>query len=133
MTPKEHQELLKNQIFNSYNTEPIQKSTQEEEIGKTKDVEAEKAGDVIVKAGEGSKGGKIIGHTRRGKPIYDTFEHKAHKKFIKNEHGEAAGIHMSLSRNLMHEADNPKFNREECLKLMKHHDEQFDKHLAASR
>ena len=45
----------------------------------------------IVKGGEGSKGGKIIGHTKSGKPIYKTsIPHSFHKDFTPEEHSEAA-------------------------------------------
>jgi hypothetical protein len=49
----------------------------------------EKAMEVAFeKGGEGSRGGKIIGHTKSGKPIYDQFGHDAHVKFTKEEHQE---------------------------------------------
>lgn len=50
----------------------------------------------LEKGGEGSKGGKIIGHTKSGKPIYDTFGHSAHKSFTSEEHREAMKIHSEL-------------------------------------
>jgi len=39
----------------------------------------------LEKVGEGSKGGKIIGHTKSGKPIYDIANHESHSKFTKEE------------------------------------------------
>jgi hypothetical protein len=41
-------------------------------------------------AGEGSKGGKVIGHTKSGKPIYESFAHPAHADFTPEEHMSAA-------------------------------------------
>ena len=37
--------------------------------------------DELAKGGEGSRGGKIIGHTKSGKAIYDHFDHPGHKDF----------------------------------------------------
>lgn len=51
MTPQQNKELIKARIHASYN--PISQ------------------GDEIQKGGEGSKGGKVIGHTKSGKPIYE--------------------------------------------------------------
>lgn len=52
--------------------------------------------DVIIKShvsGEGSRGGKIIGHTRSGKPVYDTHDHSSHSNFSAHEHMDAARHH----------------------------------------
>jgi hypothetical protein len=51
--------------------------------------------DEIQKAskGEGSRGGKVIGHTKSGKPIYGSVTpHKDHKGFSKDDHKEAAEL-----------------------------------------
>jgi len=45
---------------------------------------------LLEKGGEGSKGGKIIGHTRSGKPIYDTYGHSAHRDFTAQDHKDAS-------------------------------------------
>jgi len=50
------------------------------------------------KSGEGSRGGKVIGHTRSGKPIYDNPSHEGHKNFDHNDHAEAANLHRDLYR-----------------------------------
>lgn len=47
----------------------------------------------IVKGGEGSRGGKIIGHTKSGKPIYDTFHHPGHESFTIEDHKDAVDAH----------------------------------------
>ena len=45
--------------------------------------------------GEGSKGGKIIGHTKSGKAVYEKHnaDHKEYKEFKVADHIDAAGIH----------------------------------------
>ena len=43
--------------------------------------------------GEGSRGGKIIGHTSSGKPIYASHNHPTHKEFKSEDHYEAAKAH----------------------------------------
>lgn len=50
-----------------------------------------------AKQGEGSRGGKIIGHTRSGKPIYDEVGHSAHASFSPEEHGDASSTHSQIS------------------------------------
>jgi hypothetical protein len=48
------------------------------------------AGEILTKAkGEGSKGGKVIGHTKSGKAIYEA-EHASHRAFTKEDHQDAA-------------------------------------------
>jgi hypothetical protein len=54
--------------------------------------------DELVKGGEGSRGGKIIGHTKSGKPIYDSFDHPSHKDFTKEDHGDAATINFVVGK-----------------------------------
>ncbi len=46
----------------------------------------------LMKGGEGSKGGKVIGHTKTGKPVYDSHGHKGHADFTPQEHKQAAKI-----------------------------------------
>ena len=55
--------------------------------------------------GEGSRGGKVIGHTGSGKPIYQSHGHPSHKDFSKQEHGEAAKKHDELSTKYEKESD----------------------------
>jgi hypothetical protein len=54
--------------------------------------------DLIIKGGEGSKGGKVIGHTKSGKPIYANANHPEHKDFTSGEHQEAADTHFQMSK-----------------------------------
>lgn len=46
----------------------------------------------------GPRGGKIIGKTKTGKPIYDTGEHPAHQTFNAQDHNDAADVHYSRSK-----------------------------------
>jgi hypothetical protein len=50
----------------------------------------------ILEKAEGSRGGKIIGHTRSGKPIYDSFNHPKHKDFNAHDHTDAADAQNNL-------------------------------------
>jgi len=54
--------------------------------------------DDLIKAGtgEGSRGGKIIGHTKSGKPIYES-HNLAHDRFNSTDHKEAADLHLNHS------------------------------------
>lgn len=51
--------------------------------------------DVLNKGGEGSKGGKVIGHTKSGKPVYrnHTVKNKVYKDFTKQDHADASKLH----------------------------------------
>lgn len=44
---------------------------------------------------EGSRGGKVIGHTKSGKPIYENAksDHESYKHFSKEDHMDAADAH----------------------------------------
>lgn len=63
-------------------------------------------GSLVMASGEGSRGGKVIDHTRSGKPIYDTTlsqnstEHEGHKSFDKNDHADAAHAHSKAAKAL---------------------------------
>lgn len=46
--------------------------------------------DLIKSKGEGSRGGKVIGHTRSGKPIYENHNHPSHKDFSEEDHHDAS-------------------------------------------
>lgn len=49
------------------------------------------------KSGEGSKGGKVIGHTSSGKPIYENHDHPHHASFTAQDHKDAANTHAEAS------------------------------------
>lgn len=49
------------------------------------------------RGGEGSRGGKVVGHTRGGKPIYDHAHHDDHSKFSKEDHMDARRAHQEAA------------------------------------
>lgn len=51
----------------------------------------------LQKSGEGSRGGKIIGHAKSGKPIYEHADHPSHAAFSKEDHADASRLHNVLS------------------------------------
>ena len=54
--------------------------------------------DELVKSGAGSRGGIIIGHTRSGKPIYESHDSRHHNGFTDQDHHDAHRQHTSLAR-----------------------------------
>lgn len=62
-------------------------------VGKTYGEVEKSEEEDLEKGGEGSRGGRVIGHTASGKPIYDKFSHLGHKDFSKQDHADAANIH----------------------------------------
>ena len=50
----------------------------------------------IKKAGEGSRGGTVIGHTASGKAIYRKSSHESHKTFSPEDHKQAANLHQDI-------------------------------------
>jgi 8-oxo-dGTP pyrophosphatase MutT (NUDIX family) len=46
--------------------------------------------------GEGSRGGHIIGHTRSGKPVYDSSQHASHAEFKGQDHRDAMNHHYDV-------------------------------------
>lgn len=49
-------------------------------------------------SGEGSKGGKVIGHTESGKAIYMSHGHPSHANFTKEDHEFAAFLHGEMTK-----------------------------------
>lgn len=54
---------------------------------------AGKAPPPVAHGGEGSRGGKIIGHTKSGKPIYSDHLHPSHASFTHDDHMDASLAH----------------------------------------
>jgi len=55
---------------------------------------------LFEKGGEGSRGGKVIGHTKTGKPVYETGkkgDHAVYKNFSKEDHEDAGKLHKQKS------------------------------------
>lgn len=74
----------------------IDKDVAVQKLAKAFELDAEEVGDVwdvIEKAGEGSRGGKIIGHTKSGKPIYAQSKHESYSKFSSDDHKDAMNAH----------------------------------------
>ena len=57
-------------------------------MSKSEQTDIEKAGPT----GVGSKGGKVIGYTKSGKPIYDSHNHASHANFTFQDHKDAAKV-----------------------------------------
>lgn len=84
--------------------------------------------DGIEKGGEGSKGGKVIGHTKSGKPIYKTHGalNVAYGNFSAEDHKDAASAHNKLA----YHHDNEKMsNKDHLVKL--YHGTQVELHSKA--
>ena len=47
-------------------------------------------------SGPGSRGGHVIGHTKSGKPIYDTAQHESHRGFSEEDHRQAMSHHSDI-------------------------------------
>lgn len=80
----------------------------------------------VEKAGEGSRGGKVIGHTRSGKAIYHSKSAKDYSDFSKDDHKDAADKHNELmnhhDRMAQKYSDNDKFSAEQkSADRMEHH------------
>lgn len=83
------------------------------------------------KGGEGSKGGKVIGHTKSGKPIYDTFSHSSHASFTKQDHRDASALHQKLTMDHIdkhNKAEAASDERKAHLKASSHHSDQEEAH-----
>ena len=50
--------------------------------------------DTLEKGGEGSRGGKIIGHTKSGKPVYEKQSAHLYSDFSTEDHTDAESIHV---------------------------------------
>lgn len=64
-------------------------------------VEPKSGGTTMEKSGEGSRGGKVIGHTKSGKPIYDNAAHRSHLHFNASDHEDSAAAHRKEYQNAM--------------------------------
>ena len=60
----------------------------------------------LVKGGEGSKGGNVIGHTSSGKPIYSASGNRGHKEFDHKDHHQAFIAHSRLASRKSEESHN---------------------------
>lgn len=73
------------------------------DIAKAMDSEIEKAiGENDIEKAEGSRGGKVIGHTRSGKPIYADSNHPEHKTFDAKDHFDSKITHQKKALAIGH-------------------------------
>jgi len=80
----------------------------------------EQSDSMIEKAGEGSKGGTVIGHTKSGKAIYATQNAKHEKTYNSADHKDAAYAHLDESTKHA-KTDEDKASR---------HSDEYDRHMA---
>lgn len=101
---RKRQEIAKS-IYGSYN--PQEETSTKEDFSKAMapndedDEEEEPTEDKtdIEKGGEGSKGGKVIGHTASGKPIYASRDSNFGRDFSHQDHHEAAQAHLAAGND----------------------------------
>jgi len=82
--------------MNPYNLGAARQQLQQKRIEDTfVKGEYSKIEDQLEKGGEGSRGGKIIGHTKSGKAVYahKNADHDDYKNFTSEDHGDAIQIH----------------------------------------
>src|SRR5690349_8453397 len=82
----------------------------------------------IIEKAEGSRGGKVIGHTKSGKAIYDTHNHPGHKDFTSEDHREAMNAHRQSMEN--HYKERVDFSGKNTKEEKEKH---YDEHTAAAR
>lgn len=90
---------------------------------------------IIEKAGEGSRGGHIIGHTKSGKPVYANkgIMAKEYDNYSSQDHMDASEIHAEKSRGHREESykSSPSYysgKSEDERHLSQHHDSQSYSH-----
>lgn len=88
----------------------------------------------IVKGGEGSKGGKVIGHTKSGNPIYESFNHPSHSNFSSQDHKDASRAHEKKYNSHYKKKDQTSDSSERSYHAVQeeHHQIQMQKHHEAS-
>ncbi len=73
--------------------------------------------DIKKGGGEGSRGGKVIGHTKSGKAVYadKTPHHEDYKNFNSADHSDAVDIHNKLAQKYKKENNSEKENQHASL------------------
>lgn len=84
--------------------------------------------DSLEKA-EGARGGRVIGHTKSGKPIYESHNHESHNNFNEQDHRDASVLQSKRAQ----EAYTEKYKKgiQEHLKNGKNHGEDYHDSLEA--
>lgn len=90
--------------------------------------------DILEKAskGEGSKGGKIIGHTKSGKPVYQSKSGHDCKDFSEEDHRDAARFHSSESSKYVNKQANSEQEYHSNRAIARHHDQQHTIHTQSA-
>lgn len=91
-------------------------------------------GDVLQKA-EGSKGGKVIGHTKSGKPVYESQHADFYHDFTKQDHRDAYNIHEKKREKYIKIKDNTDLSRVKRAKaalMNNNHTDHADAHGTAA-
>jgi len=85
-------------------------------------------------SGEGTRGGRVIGHTSSGKPIYQGHSNEGHGDFKAQDHKDASAMHGEIVERTREtiqakmKAD-PKFQvPEKVIEFIQHHDKQMKVH-----
>ena len=87
-----------------------------------------------AQGGPGSRGGKVIGTTRSGKPIYDSHDHSGHQKFSPADHKDAAAAHFTAADKIYGRAKKLGESKQgQTASGMKRYDAMSDKASAHSR
>ena len=81
---------------------------------------------------EGSRGGKVIGHTSSGKPVYESHSHPSHKDFSATDHQEAANQHAQMQTKIEKRGHGLRRTQADIQRLL-HHGEQIKKHIASKK
>lgn len=88
--------------------------------------------------GEGSKGGKVIGHTKSGKPVYESKGADKYKDFTKEDHLDAVRLHRKEQKQYADERPKaPGFDNgkptSDAQKMVSHHGSMLMRHEDASK
>jgi hypothetical protein len=109
----------KNKVFRDMtNTTPVESQSEHNEYKPNQEG--------IVKGGEGSRGGKVIGHTKSGKPVYEhaVAAHIAYDNFTKQDRTDAALLHHKEAMTHHEKRMKSGISKEDKQK----HDKAFDDH-----
>lgn len=81
--------------------------------------------------GEGSRGGKVIGHTRSGKPIYAKYNKLNYLGFSKEEHKDAAAVHLHHEKGAVSFPEDTEAERKKSKEKRSSHSSIREKHMEA--
>lgn len=89
----------------------------------------------IEKGGEGSRGGKVIGHTKSGKPIYEHHEQEHTQHYTAEDHSDAVTHHMREAKKHSdeHREHSNMLKQDSSLSLSDEQRERFETRERSSR